>query len=118
MDNNTSQVPAGMNQAPMQPTPAPAPMKMSNEPKKPGAGSMIATIIIIIIIVIGGLYFWGERIKLQQQNQSAMESAGTTTDMAASIQATQIQTVSQDDSVSTLQNETQATQTTGLSNGL
>jgi len=98
MDNNTS-----MNT-----------MSGSLQPKKSSVGSIIATIIIIILIIIGGLYFWGKRIETERMNQALIQGA-TTTQMGAAAQATQIETVSNDDSLQTINAETQATNTTNLS---
>lgn len=102
----------------MQTNPSTPPMNtmptMGAAPKS-GVGSIIATIVIIAIIILGGLYFWGKRIETERANQAAVESAGTTTDETAAVnQATQTETVSQDDSLNTIESETKTTQTTNL----
>jgi len=99
-----------MNPAPQINMGAPRP------PKKSGVGAIIATILIIAIIVLGGLYFWGKRIETEKENQAIFQSAATTTDeTATAIEATKIETVSQDDSLNTIDSETKATQTSNLS---
>ena len=92
-------------------------MTMNPEPKKSDIGPIIATIVIIAIIILGGLYFWGKRIELQKENQALMqnESATNTDETAAASAAAKIETVSQDDSLNTLDSELQTTQTANLS---
>lgn len=86
------------------------------ENKKGGVGSVIATIIIIAVIILGGLYFWGKRIETQRQQQALLQNTGTVTeDSAAVIEATKIETVSQDDSVNTIESELNTTNTANLS---
>jgi uncharacterized protein YpmB len=112
MDTNSqNQVPM---QTPVNPTPTP-PMTPEN---KSEVGPIIATIVIIIIIIVGGLYFWGKRVETEKANQEAMQSVDQNSEMAASIQATKIETVSQDDSLNTLKNELNSTNTTNLNAGL
>ena len=84
--------------------------------KKSGVGSIIATVIIIAIIILGGLYFWGKRIETDRANKALIQNTGSTTEeMAASIEATRIETVSQDDSLNTISSELNTTQTSNLS---
>ena len=111
-----------MNQAPTTPLPPIPPGGYTppsmNAPKS-SIGSVIATIVIIIIIILGALYFWGKRIETQQANQAMIQSAGTSTEMsAAATEATHIQTVSQDDSLQTIQSENKMTNATNLSGEL
>ena len=92
-------------------------MTMGGAPKKTGIGSIIATILIIAIIILGGLYFWGKRIETERENQAMIQTTGSTTteETAAVSQAAQIETVSQDDSLNTLDSEVKTTQTSNLS---
>ena len=123
MENNTqtsSQV-ENQNVVPNTPLPTETSPVMSmngtgDMPKKSGVGSVIATVIIIALIILGALYFWGKRIETQKAQQALIQSDGTTTDeTAAAADATRIETVSQDDSVNTLNSEVKTTNTTNLS---
>ena len=112
MDNNT---PNPMNN--MMPETSIPPVR------KQGIGSAIATMLVIIIIVLGGLYFWGKRIETQQANQAAYDNANaqnttSATDTASAIEAAQIENVSTDNSINTLQNEAQSTKTSNLNGEL
>lgn len=89
-------------------------MQVSNTAKKSSIGSIIATIVIIALIIIGGLYFWGKRIETERMNEALLQGASST-QMGAAAQATQIETVSNDDSLQTIDAETRATNTTDLS---
>lgn len=113
MDNN--QIPNQMGETQAENT-SPI-MNMSNEPeKKSSVGSIIATVVIIAIIILGGLYFWGKRIETERANQALLQNTGSTTEeTAAAIEATKIETVSQDDSVNTISSELKTTQTNNLS---
>jgi uncharacterized protein HemX len=108
MDNNT--------QTPMGTIP---PTNMDgNMQKKSGIGAVIATVVIIAIIILGALYFWGKRIENQKLQEALVQGASTSTDTsesASAIEATKIETVSQDDSLNTINAELKTTNTTNLS---
>ena len=110
MDNNT------YTTVPPVTTP-PTPPVTPIEPKKSEVGPIVATILIIVIIILGGLYFWGKRIETEKNNQ-ALQSDNTNIEMAASIEATRIETVSQDDSLDSLEAEISGTNTTNIDSGL
>ena len=44
-------------------------------PQKTSIGAFIGIIIVIIIIILGGMYFWGKRIELQQKMSGEKDSA-------------------------------------------
>ncbi len=91
-------------------------MRMNDDiQKKSGVGSIIATVVIIVIIILGGLYFWGKRIETEKANQALLQDTSTTEEMAASVEASKIETVSQDDSLSAIGSELNTTQTSNLS---
>ncbi len=84
-----------------------------NTPKS-GTGSIIATIIIIALIILGGLYFWGKRIENERENRKIISGDITIDETAAVAEAVKTQEVSNDDSLSSLEAELGATNTSGI----
>jgi uncharacterized protein HemX len=118
MNQTPSQVNAGASQNTTPVVPQTPPVMSMNAPqqKKSGVGSIIATIIIIAIIILGGLYFWGKRIETQNEQQAMIQdNSASSSETAAVLEATKIETVSQDDSLNAIDSETKTTNTTNLS---
>ncbi len=80
--------------------------------QKSGTGSIVATIIIIAVLILGGLYFWGQRIQTERENRKAV--SGTITEEGAINEASQIQQVSNDDSLTSIEADLQQTDTTNI----
>lgn len=123
MENNNqipNQMSAPQPAQPVQQTEAPGVMNLGSMPeKKSGIGPIIATIIIIAIIILGGLYFWGKRIETEKANQALLQTESSVSEeTAAAVEATKIETVSQDDSVNTISSELHTTNTDNLSTEL
>jgi len=81
---------------------------------KSSIGSIIGTIIIIALIILGGLYFWGKRVK-ELKNIENITTETTEQSDNSSEASVIMNTVSSSDDLSSIEADISSTNTTNLS---
>ena len=91
-------------------------MDQTNQPPMPPSqkkpiGPVIGIIIIVLILILGGLYFWGEKLNLNNGYQQ-------TTEETSDAQTDQLNEQSSSDNLSAIEADLKNTDTANLDAGL